>query len=395
MGLMRLGAILFLTGFPSRRRACHGARPPECHRLADLRRRQVRPPPRGVAVAVVAGVRHGNRPDDTPGRASDSHAELSGNGQFVAYKTDLGVQIYVLDRNTGIIEVVSKSSSGVVGNHTSYDPSLSDDGRYVSFRSYASNLVVGDTNGVSDVFVHDRLTQVTTRVNINGGYQTVAESGETRISGNGEWVYFLTGDLLLAGGRLVLHHLPTGLTTCPVAGTTFTDPYRDPRISRYGQHVAYGDTFGRAYRRDLWNGITTPISVLPNGTHVTGSSHGELSPDGGFFLFQAMINLPRARSCASFSATSTPASRTSSTSTRRASSETTSAGLRPIGGPPACNGIFWRRFRLRTPRDVHQLEPVARSGRRNHANPNFSSATSRRISARLRRPRWERRRHSR
>jgi hypothetical protein len=218
--------------------------------------------------------------------------ELSGNGQFVAYgswASNLlpGVggpsQVYVLDRSTGVLEVVSKSSSGTLGDSSSHAPSLSDDGRYVAFYSYASNLVAGDTNGAADVFVHDRLTHVTTRVSVNGGYQATAGSAENRISGDGAWVYFRTTDLALAGGQLVLHHLPTGATTCPLGGTALTDPYQDPRISRHGQHLAYGDTLGRTYRRDLWNGVTTPISVLPNGTHV--SSEGELSADGGYFLF--------------------------------------------------------------------------------------------------------------
>ena len=53
-------------------------------------------------------------------------------------------------------ERVSVSTTGTQGNHLSGDPSISGDGRYVAFDSWASNLVPGDTNDNGDVFVHDR-----------------------------------------------------------------------------------------------------------------------------------------------------------------------------------------------------------------------------------------------
>jgi hypothetical protein len=61
---------------------------------------------------------------------------------------------------------VSLDSSGVQGSGNSSDPSISSDGRYVAFVSSASNLVSGDTNGVGDVFVHDRAMGVTERVSV-------------------------------------------------------------------------------------------------------------------------------------------------------------------------------------------------------------------------------------
>ncbi len=58
----------------------------------------------------------------------------------------------------GIITRVSVSSAGVQGNGASYSPSISYDGRLVAFESYADNLVVGDTNGIGDIFVYDLLS---------------------------------------------------------------------------------------------------------------------------------------------------------------------------------------------------------------------------------------------
>src|SRR5438045_1531056 len=61
-------------------------------------------------------------------------------------------------RPPGTTERVSVDSAGTQGNSGSVRPSISADGRFVAFYSSANNLVPGDTNGVVDVFVHDRLT---------------------------------------------------------------------------------------------------------------------------------------------------------------------------------------------------------------------------------------------
>jgi len=60
------------------------------------------------------------------------------------------------DRQTGITERVSVASDGTQGNSWSKSPAISADGRIVAFISDATNLVPLDTNGVDDVFVHDR-----------------------------------------------------------------------------------------------------------------------------------------------------------------------------------------------------------------------------------------------
>jgi Tol biopolymer transport system component len=54
---------------------------------------------------------------------------------------------------------VSVDSNGNQGNYGSHDPSISADGRYVAFESGDSNLVAGDTNNTTDIFVHDRVTE--------------------------------------------------------------------------------------------------------------------------------------------------------------------------------------------------------------------------------------------
>src|SRR5436190_13803833 len=69
--------------------------------------------------------------------------------------------------SAGTTERVSVDSAGNEGNGHSLNAAISADGRFVAFRSVASNLVPGDTNRQEDVFVHDRQTGTTERVSVD------------------------------------------------------------------------------------------------------------------------------------------------------------------------------------------------------------------------------------
>jgi Tol biopolymer transport system component len=128
---------------------------------------------------------------------------LSGDGGFVAFfsaasnlvPADTAFDdVFVRDNTTGVVERVSVSAGGGQANANS-GPSLTNglsvDGRFAVFQSVASNLVAGDTNGRTDVFVRDRLTGATTRVNVPGsGVEADADSFNTAISGDGGVVAF-------------------------------------------------------------------------------------------------------------------------------------------------------------------------------------------------------------
>lgn len=95
---------------------------------------------------------------------------FSADGRYLAYdSTDWRgsvFDVFVYDRITGTSDLITLSSSGDLANASSRSPALSPDGRFVSFLSSATNLVPGDTNGVDDVFLRDRLTGLTTRVSV-------------------------------------------------------------------------------------------------------------------------------------------------------------------------------------------------------------------------------------
>ena len=98
-------------------------------------------------------------------RSGDAYPDapsISADGRFVAFAsiatyfvpgdTNGMYDIFVKDLQTGITARVSTDSSGIQANNSSFVPGLSADGGYVTFKSYASNLVPGDTNGCEDVF---------------------------------------------------------------------------------------------------------------------------------------------------------------------------------------------------------------------------------------------------
>ncbi|MBC7820098.1 MAG: PD40 domain-containing protein [Planctomycetaceae bacterium] len=123
--------------------------------------------------------------------AFSSHAT-----NLVANDTNGKADVFIRDRVGGTTERVSVSSSEGEGDGDSANPSLSADGRLVSFSSYATNLVPNDTNNFIDVFVRDRLTGTTERVNVSSaGVQanhppSVYIPPGAGISANGRFVAF-------------------------------------------------------------------------------------------------------------------------------------------------------------------------------------------------------------
>jgi Tol biopolymer transport system component len=104
--------------------------------------------------------------DGTEGNSGSNNPSISANGRYVAFQSqannlvsgDTGfiTDIFIHDRQTGVTTRVSIAFDGTEANNVSSAPSISADGRYIAFESNASNLVNGDTNGNQDIFVHDR-----------------------------------------------------------------------------------------------------------------------------------------------------------------------------------------------------------------------------------------------
>ena len=140
-----------------------------------------------------------------------SIATISADGRFVAFDswaTNLVAgdtnelrDVFVHDRQTGTTERVSVASDGTQANGGGGWPAISADGRFVAFYSGASNLVPGDTNGWEDAFVHDRQTGITERVSVaSDGTQGNSWSKSPAISADGRIVAFISDATNLVPG---------------------------------------------------------------------------------------------------------------------------------------------------------------------------------------------------
>jgi hypothetical protein len=143
--------------------------------------------------------------DSSGGQSNNSSfgAAISADGRYVAFAsyannlvpgdTNGTTDVFVHDRVTGATERVSVDPAGNEGDRDAEFPALSGDGRMVSFDSSATTLVANDTNKASDVFVHDRSTGATRRVSVDpAGAQATGPSGRSWISADGLLVAFLS-----------------------------------------------------------------------------------------------------------------------------------------------------------------------------------------------------------
>jgi Tol biopolymer transport system component len=138
------------------------------------------------------------------GGLSDN-AAISRDGQYVAFES-LGqldanpvaaniTNIYLRNVEGGATSLVSIGSGATGANGASANPELTADGRYVVFQSQASNLVPGDTNGVSDIFIRDVQQGITRRVSVNPATGIQGNNGSQlpSISADGRYVVFESG----------------------------------------------------------------------------------------------------------------------------------------------------------------------------------------------------------
>jgi Tol biopolymer transport system component len=199
-----------------------------------------------------------------------------------------------------VIERVSIASDGTQGNGFSYAPDISADGRYVTFTSNASNLVEGDTNGGTDIFVHDRVTGETQRVSVASDGAQGANSVDwitSSISADGRYVAFKSEARNLVesdpnGGNCFVHDRLTGETisvSVPSDGTEGGSDYVAPAISADGGYVVFdSSSTGGIFIYDRMTRETTLVPVSTDGTQ--GNIVGDvtsISADGRYMVFKS------------------------------------------------------------------------------------------------------------
>lgn len=205
----------------------------------------------------------------------------STDGRYVAFTsllpnlvvgdTNSTTDIFVKDRVAGAFTRVSEGVAGQA-NAGSFTPSISADGQFVAFASAASNLVTGDTNGAVDIFVRDRTAGTTTRVSVSsGGVQGNGASTAPSISGDGRFVAFVSeANNLVVGDTngqpdIFIYDRDQHVTT-RASGSNANGPSRAPAISGDGQYTVFESDAGNIAGGD-GNGFTDIFLF----NYVTGS----------------------------------------------------------------------------------------------------------------------------
>jgi hypothetical protein len=142
------------------------------------------------------------------GDGYSGNSSVSADGRFVAFRsfaTNLVpggsngyIHVYVRDRFSATTSRSSVSATGLVGNGDSNSPSISADGRHVAFESTATNFAAGDTNGVQDVFVRDRGPERPLSFCLGDGSSSGCPCGNSGATGHGCENSAATGGAILS-----------------------------------------------------------------------------------------------------------------------------------------------------------------------------------------------------
>ena len=186
---------------------------------------------------------------------------LSADGRFVTFTSfatnlvedDTNGQrdVFVWDRTNDRVEIVSRGSSGQQSNGDSFDAVMSADGNWVAFASRATNLAADGNGGIADVFLYSRRTGVLELVSqSSSGVQSDMDALRPDINANGRYITFDTAGLLAPGAT---------------------------------------STHAQIFRRDAWRDVTALISQTPGG--IAGdalSMDAQMSADGQRVVFVSM-----------------------------------------------------------------------------------------------------------
>ena len=251
---------------------------------------------------------------------------LSANGRYVVFMSSAsnlvgvtGTHVYRHDRTTGATVLVDVAKLGGASAAGSFMPSVSADGRFVAFASPSSDLVVGDTNGMMDVFLRDMNSGLTAMVSATqtgapadkgGSLNNVA--GTRLVSDDGRYVAFTSlATNLVAGSntkqQVYVKDTLSGLVTLAsvdATGAAGNDGSSAPSLSGNGHAVAFVSLAAnfsplstshtsQVFVRDLELGTTTLESVTSSGAIVASkaSTSPALSFDGHYVAFETQAAL--------------------------------------------------------------------------------------------------------
>lgn len=248
-------------------------------------------------------------------------ANSSANGRYVVFDSSAtnlvsgdsnGFRdVFLRDRTTGTTELISVHNNGAQANHISRAASISDDGRYVSFESFAP-LVAGTKLGGYKIYRRDRQNGRTELVSSNSSNQPASGmSMRSSISADGRYVLFYSwGSNLIAGDNnksvdVFLKDMQSGsverisVSTTGVAGNGDSFEASMSPDTRYVTFTSMstnltGSTIPRqrhVYIRDRQTGTTTMVTRAANGALANQASFApEISDDGRYVVYYSLVS---------------------------------------------------------------------------------------------------------
>jgi Tol biopolymer transport system component len=238
-------------------------------------------------------------------------AFASSASNLVAGDSNEAGDVFVKDCTNGALVCASLSTSGTPAAGESYAPSISADGQRVVFVSEGADLVANDGNQMADVFMRDFVAQATTRVSLSqGGEEADGSSSAARLSADGRFVAFVSQATNLVAGDtngesdVFVRDLQTGALeriSVAAAGEPADGGSEGPALSGDGRYVAFASTASNlipgengagatkvwdVYRRDRASGTTMRVSASLTGGKGDGHSFAPaISADGRYVAF--------------------------------------------------------------------------------------------------------------
>jgi Tol biopolymer transport system component len=278
-----------------------------------------------AAPAQAISGRNSSVPAPAGGDGSSVAPILSPDGRFVVFSSAarnllptsdglLGLNVFVRDRSSNSISLVSVNATGTGGgNFSSELGGISTNGQFVIFESEANNLVAGNTNGVRNIFLRDLQAGTTRVISLGSNGWGNAHSWQPAITPDGHWAVFVSlatnlvaGDTNNAADIFVADLIGNTLSRASVGDAL--PPGRNstgsttPVITADGRFVAFatgltgvGPTLGQAeiFVRDMLAGTTSwassnaaALAKAMLGSSNVPCSHPVLSDDGQFVAFK-------------------------------------------------------------------------------------------------------------
>jgi Tol biopolymer transport system component len=265
---------------------------------------------------------------DAP-RIHAQHGRISGDGRFVLFESIIGAadasamkagegttddlmrsHIVLRDRSSGSARVISVDPNGKPANAGSRSPAISRDGRLAAFVSAATNLVAGDdANGkAEDIYVVDLSTGAVSRASVDsaGRQSHSGSSFDPSLSADGRYVVFTSTAPLGGGTQRMCQVYVRDLVRAETSRVSVARPAEAPNgrsahatISDDGRYIAFASEASNLTRDDrnraadvfLYDriaGTTTLVSrSVKRGAANGASGNPAISADGRLVVFQS------------------------------------------------------------------------------------------------------------